>query len=278
MILMETLSLDDKIRLFSGDVVGIFPTMILSNDKYYNMLYDICFGYYNARSGNKTISATYKRIKEIVEQNNSINENAEELIGKLIRGKFIDKWNRVYDVLLFEQYNALDNYTLNEHKVGNNKDTDTYNNSKAKIGNNTDVTEYDTNITDDGKTGTYETTTRNVDTDDNVYGFNSASPVGDSTSNENATETLIADANKNTTHNTQIKTGTDSKTFGINETETKTGTDTTDRSINETVTKSGRDGSGAKLVMEELDLRNQKLFFDIIYADIDSIATLQIYI
>ena len=32
------------------------------------------------------------------------------------------------------------------------------------------------------------------------------------------------------------------------------------------------------LIQKELDLRNKNLFFDIVYADIDSVATLQIYI
>jgi hypothetical protein len=186
----------------------------------------------------------------------------------------------------------------------------TYNTENGKEGTNTDVTTFDTNVEDDGTRGTNEVTTRSVETADDVYGFNSSDPVGDTVSNETVNETVVGAAEQNTTHNTQSKTGTESKEFGINETmtktgteseeigidetatktgtdsraiginesETKTGTETKDITIDEEIVKSGRDGSGAELVIEELNLRNTQLFFDIIYADIDSITTLQIYI
>ena len=265
--------------MFNGEVVGIFPSMILSNDKFYSKLYDLCFGYYMQRSGEKTISLTYDRLLQLVnEKIYTTTETAESLIGKLIRGKFIEKWNRVYDVLISEQYNALQNQDFTEQKTGNNQNIDTYNSTKAKQGTNTDTTTYDTNVEDNGKRGTSETTTRSAEDYNNVYGFNSTSPVGDTLLNETTSETIVGEADKNTSHNIQTKTGTEAKQFGINESENHTGTDTTDISIDENVNRSGRNVSGAELINEELNLRNTQLFFDIIYSDIDSIATLKIYI
>ena len=342
MKLRETLTKQQTIDLLSGNVVGIFPSMILSEDAFYGKLYELCLGYYTARSGEKTISMTYERFISLINENPEINKSPEELIGALIRGKFLDKWNRVYDVLITSQYDALNNRESTEDKTGNNQNKDTHNTTKAKQGNNTDTTTFDTsngkignntdvmtydtesgkrgtntdtttfdtNVEDNGKTGTSETTTRNVENSDDVYGFNSSTPVGDTYSNETTSETIVGEADKNTSHNIQTKTGTESKEFGIDEiitksgteskaiginetitksgteskaigideSETHTGTDTTDITIDEQIVRSGRDGSGAELITEELNLRNTQLFFDIIYADIDSIATLQIYI
>ena len=310
MRLRETLTNRQKIDLFNGQVVGIFPTMVLQEDAYYSKLKELCLGYYTARSAEKTISPTYENIINFVNENAEVNETADEIMGRLIRGKFLEKWTRVYEVLVSEQYNALHNMEITEHKDATNKDTDTYNTVKGKqgtntdsmtynsdntkVGNNTDTTTFDTSVEDDGKTATSETTTRTVDGADNVYGFNSPMAVGDTTNVENVNETTVGEADKNTSHNLQTKTGTETKQFGVNETEQKrgtdsrqigvdetethTGTDTTDTIINENISKTGRDGSGAELIEKELNLRNTQIFFDIIYADIDSMTTLQIYI
>lgn len=278
MKLRETLTTEQTIEMLNGNVVGIFPSMVLSTDKFYSKLYDLCFGYYMQRSGEKTISLTYERMLHLVKENADVTDTAENLIGKLIRGKFLEKWNRVYDVLISEQYNVLQNHDFTEQKTGNNQNVDTYNSTKAKQGNNTDTTTYDTNVEDNGKRGTNETTTRNVEDANDVYGFNSVSPVGDTYSNETTSETIVGEADKNTSHNIQTKKGTESKQFGIDESESHTGTDTTDISIDETINRSGRNVGGAELITEELNLRNTQLFFDIVYSDIDSITTLKIYI
>ena len=230
--------------------------------------------------------------------------------GSICSRKFTDKWNRIYDALIDSQYNILFDKEYTEDKTGNNQNKDTHNTTKAKEGNNTDVmtydtnsgkqgtntntTTFDTNVEDNGNTGTSEITTRNVSDENNVYGFNSSNAVGDTNSTETTTETVVGDADKNTSHNLQTKTGTESKEFGIDETitktgtdsrtlgisesETYTGTDTKDITISEKIVRSGRDGSGAELITEELNLRNTQLFFDIVFEDIDSVTTLQIYI
>lgn len=302
MKLIDTLSTKDKIDLLNGTVVGIFPTMVLSTDAFYNKLYELCLGYYMQRSGAKTISLTYNRFIEFVNEHGgyepfassdadnfaTVNgaevyvkkdaDTPESFMGKLIRGKFLEKWNRIYEVLISEQYNALLNRESEDKRTASNQNKDTHDTTIGKTGTNTDTTTFDTNVEDNGNTGTHEKTTRSVDNTNDIYGFNSTSPVGDSVSNEAVDETIVGDKELNTNHNLQTKTGTESKVFGIAESETHTGTDTTDITIDESVIKTGRYGVGADLVTKELNLRNTQIFFDIIYADIDSIATLQIYI
>ena len=276
MKLWETLTSQQKNDLLMGNVVGIFPYLVLSNDAYYDKLYDLCLGYYTLRSGEKTTSPFYDKL--LSNMNNVDGKSVDEIIGSFIRSKFVDKWNRVYDALVSSQYDVLSNREYSEDKKGNNQNKDTHNTTKARQGTNSDITTFDTNVEDNGKTSTSETTTRNVEDANDVYGYNSTTRVGDTYSNETTTETVVGDADKNTSHNIQKKTGTENKQFGINESENHTGTDTTDITISEKVVKSGRDGSGAELITKELNLRNTQLFFDIIYADIDSIIALQIYI
>lgn len=278
MKIIETLTTKQITDLFRGEVVGIFPFIIHTTDDFYSLSHSMCLGYYFNRSGEKTISPAYRKIIEAVTENSNITTSADSMIGKLIRGKFIDKWYRIYNALITSQYNPLLNREYTEDKTGNNQNKDTHNTVKAKQGTNSDITTYDTNVEDNGKTGTSETTTRNVEDANDVYGFNSTTPVGDTHSNETINETVVGEAEKNTSHNIQTKTGTENKQFGINESETHSGTDTTDITIDEKIIRSGRDGSGAELITEELNLRNTQIFFDIVYADIDSITALQIYI
>lgn len=278
MKLIETLTIQQKLNMLNGSVVGIFPSMILPEDIFHSILEDLCLGYYTARSGEKTISVTYEKIIDITNMSDEITDSPETIIGKLIRGKYLDKWNRIYNVLIQNEYNPLENSKITERKTGNNKNTDTYNTVKGKQGNNSDTTTFDTNVEDDGKTGTKETTTRTTNDTEDVYGFNSVNSVHDTKGTESVNEIVTSKPEDNTTYNIQKKTGTESKVFGISESETHTGTDSKDIVINETFDRSGRNESGASLITEELDLRNKQIFFDIIYSDIDSIATLPIYI
>lgn len=310
MKLIETLTTQQKVDMLNGSAVGLFPSMILADDPFYDRVGDLCLGYYTARSGEKNISPTYEKYLDLIGQDLGVTGTAETILGRLIRSKFLEKWNRVYEVLISEQYNALENQSFTEHKGGTNTDEKVYDTSVKKEGNNSDVntfdttlkkdgsnsdtTTYNTQVEDDGKTGTEEITKRESTNNSDVYGFNSNNPVGDSKDTEDTTETVTGSADKNTSHNlqsktgteikdfgideTQAKTGTETKTIAIDETETKSGKDTTNYTINEDHSKNGRDTSGAELIQLELNLRNEQIFFDIIYADIDSIATLQIYI
>ena len=285
MKMKETLTPEQRTSLFlNGEVVGIFSGLVLPTDPFYDLAHSMCLGYYTVRSANKTVSPIYEQMLEFAKENSDVGESdyitfANTLLGSsIIRPKFIEKWLRVYDTLITKQYDALKGFEQTEHKEGNNSDTTTYDTSVGKTGNNTDTMTYDTNIEDNGKTGTKEITTTNRENSADVYGFNSSVPVGDNTDTENATETVVGNADDNTSHNVQTKTGTETKDYVVDETENKTGTDTKNFLIDEDITKSGRNATGAELVEAELNLRNTQIFFDIVYKDIDSVATISIYI
>jgi hypothetical protein len=244
--MIDTLTTQQKSELLQGNYVGIFPTMFLDTDEFYSTLSQICFGYYMERSGNKSISPSYERLIEMSKSAEGLEETAEQLLGKYIRGKYIAKWRRVYDALVFRNYDPLNDYERVESKYGDN-----YN-----------KTTYDTSVVNDGNSSMSEKTVRDVETGDDVYGFNSENVVGESKSTDSLVETVTGDAEHNKTHNAQTKSGSDSNYI----------------KINESYNRRGRDNSAAKLIAEELDMRSQQIFYDIIYSDIDSIATLQIYI
>ena len=246
MKLIETLTKTQIVDMLNGDRVGIFTSLFNQTDLFYNKTEMLCLGYYTERSGEKTISPTYEKLLSFVKENEDITETAEELLGKLIRGKFIDKWNRVYNALLQEQYNILDNSTYIETIIGDNVDTKTF----------------DTNNETNSSTSNKQTYTRESNSNDDIYGFNSSASSPSNSSINSETETTQGDSEDNTSHNTN----------------TKTGTETLNLTVNETKTNTGRNGSGADLIQKELKLRNEQLFFNILYKDIDSITTLQIYI
>lgn len=269
MTILETLTKKEQLSLLTeSSIVGMFPTMIVVGDPFYDLAYPMCLNYYTSRSASKRVSPMFKLYKETMADAGLSSANL--LIGgSVIRPKFIDKWTRVYNALITEQYSPLDDYKETEIKIGNDTDTTTFDITEGKTGNNTDVLTHDVTTESNGKTATNETTTRSSD----VYGFNSSSPVGDTAD----TETVTGNADDNTTENIQTRKGTESKALGINETNKKTGTQTKEFGLNETHTRSGRHTNGADLVKRELDLRNQEIFFDIVFKDIDSIATISIY-
>ena len=267
MRIKETLTLQDKNNLFvKKDTVGFFVTLFQPTDIFFNLAYPMCLEYYTIRSANKRVAEIYDQILEFVKESSGDEstyiQTTNELLGtNILRPKFLDKWQRIYNALITEQYNPLNSYEEEDNKTGSENGTTTYN----------------TNVEDNGKTSTKETTTTNIERNDDVYGFNSSSPVGESANNEKTTEELLANADDNTTHNIQTKTGTDNKNITINETESKTGTDSNTLSKNENITRSGRRVSASSLIQEELDLRNKQIFFDIVYKDIDSVLTLSVY-
>lgn len=246
----ETLTAQQKNDLFVNSlVVGMFTDMFTEEDLFFDLAYPICLGYYTVRSANKTVSPIFNQLFDFVRVN-ELGEDyisiANTLLGsKIIRPKFIDKWTRVYNTLIEQQYNPLDNVDITETKSGYNQDTTTYN----------------SNVENNGKTGTKEVVTTNNENSNDVFGFNSSSPVGDTVDTEKATETTYGNAEDNTTHNLQ----------------TKTGSDNTKYDFNESTNRKGRNGSGADLIEAELNVRNTQIFFDIVYRDIDSVATISIY-
>lgn len=276
MRLINTLTKEQKISILNGNSSGIFPTMILSSDVYFSLTNDLCFGYYFSRSGNKTVSPIYERIEEFADDN--LSQSRDELIGKFIRSKFNVKWTKIYNALIESDYDVLTNNDFNVKTILDSTDKTTYDTTISKDGSNSDNTTYDTTIEDNGKTGTKTVTTNENENKTGLYGFNSDSSVDSDTENGNSTETVIGNADDNTTYNKQDKTGTENKQFTIDESEIKSGSDTLKKDSERTIDKTARNMTGAELIEKELSLRSKQLFFDIVYKDIDSIATLEIYI
>lgn len=242
----ETLTQSQTLDLLNGQTVGFFNSAITSEDVYYNLVYDLCLGYYIERSGDKTISSAYSRLLEI--ENTSGGQfrgSAHSVIGRMLRNKFREKWTKQYKTLLTEQYNPLNDFEYTENI---NRD-------------NTDTSTYDTTIINDSTKGS-KVTRQYTDTDDDkIYGFNSSSGKNSNSSTSTSTETTTGLANDNTSNSEESKTGTDTKRHIAEESKNKR----------------GRNISASELIDAELDMRNRQIFFDIVYADIDSIVTIGVY-
>lgn len=198
---------------------------------------------------------------------------------RVIAAKYGDKWRKYYEYLINQQdaYNPLDDSSYNETRTGDNTDTTTYDITQGKIGTNRDTTTYDTETEDNGNAGTSETTTRTSDESNDIYGFNSASPVGDKTAKVETSETTTGSAEANTTHNQRTHKGTDTRDTTLDHTETKSGTDTKKFTVNETISRNGRNATGAELLQKELDFRSKNLFYNMVFDDMDRELCIQIY-
>lgn len=143
-----------------------------------------------------------------------------------------------------------------------------------------------------------------------IYGFNSTAPVGADVDTNSSNTTVSQDPEKNKTDtnktfggtdkinssftgsethggkdtesvtrsNSETHGGSDTNSVEKSETETHGGSDQRDRSVNWSVEESGRNKDGAALVTGEIVMRSMYQFIDIVCADIDSIATMKIYL
>lgn len=213
--------------------------MFDTTDDWYGVGGECCANYYFQRSGLKTISPAYKQFIDLLG-----NDEGSFSMGKLIRAKCLEKWQRVYTSL-----------TANYETLNSKEDTTT------RSGTGKDDIAYGSSTESNGKTASNVTTKTSTDNSDDIYGFNSIEPVGDSKSTETATETITGEADKNTTYNKQSKTGSDTKS----------------NSYEETVKTHGRDKPASSLIDSELKMRDKWLFFNIVCNDIDEVATLAIY-
>ena len=126
-------------------------------------IYDFLY-FHNSYS--KIISFLYEEVVE--------NASLMSVLISSIIERYKDKWNRLYDSLITQQYNPLENYSMEESE-------------KSKIAN---VDSVKTNSSDSGTANT---------TNDN-YGFNSitAQPVTKSTATTSTTSTNNVDGTKTT--------------------------------------------------------------------------------
>ena len=276
MKIIETLTLEDKINLLNGSTVGFFSNLILSTDSFFSQAYNLCLGYYMNNSSNKTVSPIYENILNLITEN-SINKSVNDIVAQMLRGKFIDKWERYYNALINENYEILEdmvkketsNYTKNEVNNYTKNETSNYAKNETKTYNNT--------INENGKTNTDMTTSSTNEKNNDVYGFNSTAPVGSDLNYGTDTENVKGDKEKNTTENVKQKTGSDTNGTTGNDEKGTTGNDDKDTTKNETISRTGRNTSAQDLLQKELDFRSKNLFFNIVFRDIDSIIALEIY-
>ena len=266
MKLIETLTQQQMTNLLSGQVEGVFVDLF-TDTMLEEYAYAICSGYYLYHSGEKKIPRFYEKV--LNEQ-----ENANALITTMLKAKYLVRWENIFKALFTYSYSPLDDYSKTEVKTGTNKDTTTYNTSKAKNGTDTDTTTYNITNAEDETLSKEENVTRDTSNASDIYGFNSSTPVGDTLDTNSESETTT---NTDTKNNTYKKTGTESKEYGVNETETNTGTDTKDYNINEKLEINGRNVHATELLEKEIRFNVLNDISKIIYSDIDSLITLDVY-
>lgn len=247
-------------------------------DPFYNEIIKFDYYYYFERSGKKELSPLYETMSEIIkkyDQNPTV-RSVSTTIGNIIRSRYIQKWNKIYNAL-FTNYEPLKEYEETETKVGTNTDNTEFDYTLKNDGSNTNTKEYDTSVENNEETANKQTVTKNEDGNNNIYGFNSVVPVGSETDGTVSTETTEGLAQDNTNHNTETKTGSETESQTIDETETKEATENKTSNINETRTVGGRKQSASKLLEDEIRLRNLNIFYDILGQDFDSVCVLQVY-
>ena len=138
--------------------------------------------YYLSHSGKKFISNLYDNILKQYP-----NEDPLVKLSKIVESRYKDKWIRVYNALVKEQYKALENYSMLEVETPDLEDHR--------------VTKMDQDITNE--------------TDLNDYGFNSSNPVP--TSHNTSKVTGSGDNNKTdeTINHTGVRTLTRSGNIGV---------------------------------------------------------------
>lgn len=294
-------------------IVELFPTWLIDGcvlknieslnlvlpwavDNIDNTLLDID---YIGRSGDKLSSPL---IDKMLNDDEELSSEMFDTLSKLIYQKYIYNWTKQYEVLKMT-YNPIHNYDGTETETITSNDTgsmsESENSTKTMGGtitnqgtNNETHTGTTTNVVDENvsHTGTIgESGSNNSQDANNVYGFNSSTPVGDTTSSgstssqKTTTNNLDDDTNSTTTLTNNLSDNTttsNTQTNNLTDTVESANTQTTSQEHNSTRTleKGGNLGitTTQQMIEAELELR-QKNFFDIVFKDIDSIMCLKVY-
>lgn len=196
---------------------------------------------YALRSSNKVFVSTFEQIPA--------GDRA-----KMVAAMFTEKWEKIWNDFN-EEYNPLHGYVVNEseqrHREYDDEKTTTY-------GRNTQVTGTDTgtitDVIDEEISGT-----------SNIYGYNSVSPVPADTSGEQTDST--------STQTRDLATGSSTVNSG-NDREESDGQE----DVTATISKTGNIGysSPQSLLKQDIELWARP-YFDMVFADIDSLIMLQVY-
>lgn len=204
-----------------GDNKGFY----MYNLSFFNDTLD--FEYVYSHSGDKIISPL---VYKLLETNKTILEVNVEKLALMIKNKFLDKWDKLYNALILTDYNPIDNYNLYEKETPNI--TKTYHREQ-----NTNL-----EVKDDGENN------------GSVYAYNSSTTTPSSKVELDNTRTTTGDVEDN------YQDGEDTET-GIKELERKGNIGVT---------------STQQMLEQEIELKKQN-FYDIVYADVDSMLALDVY-
>lgn len=195
-------------------------------------------------------------------------------LSDIIIERYKNKWDRIYDVLVEKEYEALDNYNMEEVRTPNLTFQKTLNVEDKRTLDLTDERTLDLtdektlNLTDEKTLDLNDTTNTKtkIDTtsvvDTNRFGFNDNSGSG-------------SPYEKATTHNTASPLDNQ-----VDTTLDRTGTDTDTHTGTEKLTRRGNIGVTTSQQMLESEIRLRALYnmVTIIYNDIDKVLTSPIYL
>ena len=237
MKVIETLSPEQISNIMNGNIDGIFNYIFDSSDAFYRYVNDMCRDYYFFRSSDKKI---VKRIEKLYSGEYQ-NVNANEIIGNIIRSKYIDKWNRIYNSIMLE-YNIDESINIKHIKNADNNNVRTFNSTELS----------------NGKSETTNNNDYNENLNRDIYGYNSTQAVGDTVNNRKVNEKITND-NTITNKNEKSETNTDNN------------------KLTETNLRTGHELPITTLIEKEISMREKTIFYNIVESDIDKIFTLSIY-
>lgn len=284
-----------------GDVLlngGIFKALSLLDVPWKNDTDDTALDleYFGNISGQKTISPLINRLLGT----NAIltNENITTL-ANVIYNMFGRNWSELYATLSYE-YNPISNYDMTETETASGTTSDTLTHTGTQNTTHTGTVQNSDTLTHTGTQNTTHTgTVQNADnqtvngsgsgtTSDNVYGFNSANAVGDTTSentttNENTAQGSSTQTNNLTDGRTDNLTDTGSSTQTNNLTDERTDnlidTGRGSHSDSRTLTRSGNIGvtTSQQMIQSQRDLWLWNFFYTVVFPDVDKVLTLSTY-
>ena len=229
---------DRLIDTYNTEIGGIFSALSALEVPWKNDIDGTTLDteYYYNISGQKSLSPLLRNYTPITTEKMS-------KLANVVYNMFKTNWVKLYNTLSLD-YNPISNYEMNE--------TETTKNGRKNTISNTGTHKLDGSGSVNGTT-----TSKN---ENNVFGFNSDTSVGD-------TENTISASNNTTS--------TDSQTTTSNSTETETGDETIDR----TLTRSGNIGvtTSQQMIQSERDLWLWNYFYNVVFKNVDKVLTLETY-
>lgn len=172
-----------------------------------------------------------------------VNNNSLDILNNIVKNIYLDKWNKLYNVLNSE-YNPIENYNRVENTTINNTGNETTNENI----NNSEVL-----------TGGHINNNTNENTH-KVSAFNDENFSNDSNDVNNSTDEFI--------YNNETKTNTATNTSSKNNTGTNETHSTISGNIGVTTTQ--------QMIVSEIELRKYNIVNEF-YSDLDNLLTIGIY-